>query len=142
MMRLILISLFFLTACPDSCNKKPEQEVFFENLSNNQKVPSTFLIKFGVRGLEVKPAGQDIENQNAGHHHILIDNAAGEIPKGQIIPTTDKSIHFGQGQTEAILELSPGKRTLTMQFGDGAHRSYGKRLASTVTVYVGPKQNQ
>lgn len=120
-----------------ACPKKADTEVYFENLSNNAKVPSTFLVQFGVRGMEVKPAGQDIENRHVGHHHILIDNPAGEIPEGQVVPMDTKDIHYGKGQTEGVLELSPGKHTLTLQFADGAHRSYGKKLAKTITVFVG-----
>lgn|SRR3989338_4880064 len=120
-----------------ACTQKPDTEVFFVNLSNNAKVPNTFLVQFGAKGMEVKPAGQDIENKHAGHHHILIDNTAGEIPEGQIVPTDSKNIHYGKGQTEGILELSPGKHTLTLQFANGAHISYGKKLAKTITVFVG-----
>lgn len=120
-----------------ACPKKADTEVYFENLSNNAKVPSTFLVQFGVRGMEVKPAGQDIENRHVGHHHILIDNPAGEIPEGQVVPMDTKDIHYGKGQTEGVLELSPGKHTLTLQFADGAHRSYGKKMAKTITVFVG-----
>ena len=132
-MRYLILLILLLVACP----KKPDSEVYFENLSNNAKVPSTFLVQFGVRGMEVKPAGQDIENRHVGHHHILIDNPAGEIPEGQVVPMDTKNIHYGKGQTEGVLELSPGKHTLTLQFADGAHRSYGKKLAKTITVFVG-----
>ncbi|MBP6707250.1 MAG: DUF4399 domain-containing protein, partial [Achromobacter sp.] len=39
-------------------------------------------------------------------------------------------------QTETELKLAPGKHTLTMQFADGAHRSYGPDLSSTISVTV------
>lgn len=129
----ILVTLFLV-----SCQKKSDSEVYFVNLQNNAKVPSTFLAQFGVQGMAVKPAGQDIEDRKSGHHHILIDNLAGEIPEGQVVPTGAKDIHYGKGQTEGVLELSPGKHTLTLQFADGAHRSYGKKLAKTITVFVAP----
>ncbi|MEI6805987.1 MAG: DUF4399 domain-containing protein [Myxococcaceae bacterium] len=119
-----------------SCQKKTDSEVYFVNLSDNAKVPSTFLVQFGVRGMQIKPAGQDIENRHAGHHHLLIDNLAGEIPEGQVVPMDPKNIHYGKGQTEGVLELSPGKHTLTLQFADGAHRSYGKKFAKTITVFT------
>lgn len=131
-MKLILLVLLLLA----SCEKKSDTGVFFVNLANNDKVPSTFLVQFGVKGMEIKPAGTDIENRHAGHHHILIDNPAGGIPEGQVIPADAKDIHYGKGQTEGVLELSPGKHTLTLQFADGAHRSYGKKMAKTITVFV------
>ena len=37
---------------------------------------------------------------------------------------------------EAEVELSPGEHTLTMQFADLAHRSYGEQLAATIKVTV------
>ncbi|MES2504648.1 MAG: DUF4399 domain-containing protein [Myxococcota bacterium] len=132
-MKYALLALLILAGC----NKTPKEGVYFTNLGNNVKVPATFLVKFGVSGMELKPAGQDIENQHAGHHHLLIDNTAGEIPAGEIVPMDDKNIHYGKAQTESVLELSPGKHTLTLQFGDGAHRSYGKKMAHTITVFVG-----
>ena len=52
------------------------------------------------------------------------------------MPTDDTHIHFGKGQTETELKLAPGKHTLTMQFADGAHRSYGPDLSSTISVTV------
>ena len=133
-MKYLLLLALLLIGCP----KKPDSEVYFKNLQDNAKVPSTFLVQFGVKGMTVIPAGQNIEDRKFGHHHILIDNAAGEIPEGQVVPMDAKDIHFGKGQTESVLELSPGKHTLTLQFADGAHRSYGKKLAKTITVFVAP----
>lgn len=120
------------------CQKKPDSEVYFVNLQDSTKVPGTFLMKFGVRGMTVVPAGQNIEDRKSGHHHLLIDNPLGEIQEGKVVPADAKNIHFGKGQTEAVVELSPGKHTLTLQFADGAHRSYGKKLARTITVFVTP----
>ncbi len=129
----ILVALLLV-----SCQKKPDAEVFFKNLQDNAKVPSTFLVQFGVKGMTLRPAGQNIEDHKSGHHHILIDNSAGEIPEGQVVPMDAKDIHYGKAQTEGVLELSPGKHTLTLQFADGAHRSYGKKLAKTITVFAAP----
>ncbi|MBB5465689.1 hypothetical protein HDG32_001793 [Paraburkholderia sp. CI2] len=69
-----------------------------------------------------------------GHHHLLIDGKP--LPKGEVVPATDKSLHFGKGQTETDLTLPPGDHTLTLQFGDGAHRSYGPEMSKTITVHV------
>lgn len=120
------------------CQKKYNSEVYFVNLQDSAKVPTTFLVQFGVKGMTIKPAGENIEDRKSGHHHILIDNAVGEIPEGQIVPMDAKNIHYGKGQTEGVLELSPGKHTLTLQLADGAHRSYGKKLSRTITVFVAP----
>ena len=37
------------------------------------------------------------------------------------IPSTENYIHFGKGQTEFEITLSPGKHTLQLLLGDYAH---------------------
>lgn len=133
LLSLLAFSLSFM-ACVNSCTTK--KRVFFENLTDNQAVPEHFQIRFASENLQVKPAGTDMENRSAGHFHILIDEPMQSTTEGDIVPSDDTHIHYGAGQTETFLTLSPGKHTLTLQFADGAHRSYGKPLASTITVDV------
>ena len=47
-----------------------------------------------------------------------------------------RNINFGKGQTETSVKLSSGKHTLTMQFADGAHMSYGKDWSSSIEIEV------
>lgn len=89
-------------------------------------------VKFGLEGMALKPAGD--MTPDTGHHHLLIDGKP--VPKGDVIPATDHSLHFGKAQTETDVKLPPGQHTLTLQLGDGAHRSYGPELSSTITVNV------
>lgn len=110
-----------------------DAKVFFVNLEEGQKVSSPVHVVMGVSGMEIHPAGEIIEG--TGHHHILIDQGD-SYPMGEVIPADESHVHFGKGQTEADLELTPGKHTLTMQFADGAHTSYGKQMAATVTIEV------
>ena len=110
--------------------------VFFvspKNLST-VKTDAKGMIKvhFGVKGMDVKPAGQTA--QNTGHHHLIIDGAA--IPEGQVVPADATHLHFGKGQTETELHLTPGKHTLTLQFANGAHISYGEAMSSTISITV------
>ena len=55
---------------------------------------------------------------------------------GTVVPKDDTHLHYGQAQTEAQLMLTPGPHTLTMQFADGAHMSYGPQMASTIKITV------
>lgn len=89
-------------------------------------------LKFAVDGMRVAPAGDMTEG--TGHHHVLIDGKP--LPKGEVVPANDHSIHYGKGQTEADIKLPPGDHTLTLQFADGAHRSYGPQWSQTITVHV------
>jgi hypothetical protein len=106
--------------------------VFFVEPAEGAKVPSPVTVKFGIEGMEVKPAG-DL-TPNSGHHHLIV-NAEGVQP-GQQVPKDDKHIHYGQGQTEAQVELAPGEYALTMQFADASHLSYGPQLATTIHITV------
>ncbi len=92
------------------------------------KVP----VEMGVGGIEVKPAGEAIKG--TGHHHIVIDGEP--VAAGVEVPKNDTHIHYGGGQTEAELELAPGEHTLTMQFADGLHISYGEKLSNTIKITV------
>jgi hypothetical protein len=122
------------TSSTPSAPAVPPQSVFFVSPPDGATVGTTFRVQFGVRNLTVKPALEDIENPNAGHHHLLINMDS--LPAGQGIPFTDQHIHFGKGQTDAEVKLPPGRYKLTMQFANGAHVSYGPRLASTIMVNV------
>ena len=57
-------------------------------------------------------------------------------PKGEIIPASDSTIHYGGGQTDASLELEPGEYTLSLQFADGVHSSYGEEMAASIKIKV------
>jgi len=106
--------------------------VSFVQPADGATVSNPVQLVFAVEGMTIAPAGTMTEG--TGHHHLLVDGKP--VPKGELIPANDKSFHFGKGQTEAALTLSPGDHTLTLQFGDGAHRSYGPEMSKTITVHV------
>lgn len=138
---MLLINFF---ACQKNCQKQesePATSVFFENLKEGDVVHSPLEVRMGVKGMELRPAMQDLQDKNSGHHHILIDHPQGFIAEGQAIPMDARHLHYGQAQSSAIIELSPGKHSLSLQFADGAHLSYGKKMATTITVTVAEKTN-
>ena len=65
---------------------------------------------------------------------MIVDGAP--TPAGQVIPADETHLHFGKGQSETEVKLKPGPHTLTLQFADGIHRSYGSQLATTINVTV------
>jgi hypothetical protein len=109
-------------------------KVYFKNLKDGSSVPSKFKVEFGLDGLKVRPAGEDVNDRASGHHHLIVDG--GPIDIGKPVPADEKNLHYGKGQTETEITLAPGTHKLTLQFADGAHRSYGPTWASTVTVNV------
>lgn len=109
-----------------------EDKVFFIEPKDGATVTSPFLVQFGVEGLKVAPAGEVVPG--TGHHHLIIND--GPLPIGTVIPMDDTHKHFGKGQTETELTLPPGDYTLTLQFADGTHHSYGPALSQTIKVHV------
>lgn len=108
-------------------------KVYFANLKDGQTVTSPFKVEMAVEGLSVDTANGHLKPAS-GHHHILID--LDSIPAETVIPKDSVHLHFGNAQTSAEVKLPPGKHSLTLQFADAMHRSYGSRLTSKVTVNV------
>jgi len=106
--------------------------VFFIEPATGSTVASPVAIKMGVEGMTVSPAGTVAAG--TGHHHLIIDGKPGAL--GEVVPADDTHIHFGKGQTDASIALPPGPHTLTLQFADGMHRSYGPTMSSMVQITV------
>ena len=111
---------------------KPAKNVFFVEPEDGATVTSPFMVRFGVVGMDLKPAGD--EGPNSGHHHVLVNLDA--MPEGTAVPFDATHIHFGKAQTDAEIKLAPGTYRLTMQFADKDHKSYGPPMAKTITVTV------
>ncbi|MEL6585351.1 MAG: DUF4399 domain-containing protein [Pseudomonadota bacterium] len=132
----------FATALPALAQDTPapdDAEVYFINIEDGDTVTSPILVKFGLRGMGVAPAGT--EQENTGHHHLLVNRPAfgsedaSELEFG--IPADDQHIHFGGGQTETTVELAPGEHTLQMVLGDLNHIVHDAPVMSdviTITV--------
>ena len=90
---------------------------------DGKTVKPKFKVIFGLKGMGVCPAGVIVGAKpppNTGHHHLLIDMEK-LPPMDQPLAASDKLKHFGGGQTEALMELKPGKHTLQLVFADFAH---------------------
>lgn len=106
----------------------PGTEVYIQDPQDGATVPTTFTVRFGLRGMGVAPAG--IDHPNTGHHHLLINT---ELPSSDLpLPTTDSIRHFGAGQTETELELPPGEHTLQLVLGDYLHIPHDPIVMSEV----------
>jgi hypothetical protein len=104
----------------------PGAAVYFIGLKDGDTLPTKVTIHFGLRGMGVAPAGSD--RANSGHHHLLID--AELPPLDQPIPNDFNHLHFGAGQTETEISLSPGEHTLQLVFGDKNHVPHSPPLVS------------
>jgi hypothetical protein len=107
--------------------------VYVISPADGATVASPVLIQFGLSGMGVAPAG--VVFPNTGHHHLLVD--APLPPFSQPIPGDKQHVHFGAGQTETSLALSPGKHTLQLLLGDDKHVPHEPPVYSTpITVTV------
>jgi len=95
--------------------------------ADGEVVHSPVLVKFGLRGMGIAPAG--VEREHTGHHHLLIDvETLPDLDKP--IPADDQHLHFGKGQTEALIELSPGTHSLQLLLGDFSHIPHDTAISS------------
>ena len=110
--------------------------VYIISPKNGATVRNPVLVQFGLKGMGVAPAG--IKFDNSGHHHLLIDSDP-PPDMGVPLPVTDKIVHFGKGQTETTLNLSPGKHTLQLLFADPKHIPHSPPVHSEkITITVKP----
>lgn len=141
-----IVPLLILAGCQPASELETEQgyvpstsaegaAVYIISPEDGAVVPSGAVkIKFGLFGMGVAPA--TVKFDNTGHHHLLV-NAEKLPPMNKPIPTDSAHIHFGQGQTETILDLIPGTYTLQLLLGDFAHIPHDPPIVSqpvTITV--------
>jgi hypothetical protein len=108
-------------------------ELYFITPVDGATVSSPVFVRFGLRGMGVAPAG--IAMENTGHHHLLVDTGppAFHLP----IPADANHVHFGKGQTEATVELAPGRHRLQLLLADHLHVPHDPPVVSkpiTITV--------
>ncbi|MEA2859037.1 MAG: hypothetical protein QOC72_1076 [Methylobacteriaceae bacterium] len=111
--------------------------VYFVDIKDGATIPAKSVVHFGLRNMGVAPAGSD--RPNSGHHHLLID--APTPPFNEPIPNDFNHLHFGAGQTEAEVTLTPGEHTLQLLLGDKDHVPHTPPVKSDrirVKVVEGP----
>ncbi|MFZ5934876.1 ATPase [Pseudomonas putida] len=113
---------------------------------DGEQVDATFTVKFGIEGMELKPAGD--QTPHTGHHHLLVDvdkEPAADMPlptslmpaAGTALPAGPQVLHFGKAQTETTITLTPGKHTLQLVLGDQYHVPFKPSVESKkITVEV------
>ena len=111
-----------------------DAKVYIISPTEGNILSETFKVEFGLSGMEIAPAG--VDKENTGHHHLLVDLP--ELPDlTASLPATENIRHFGGGQTETTLTLSPGKHKLQLLLGNYAHVPHDHPVISepiTVTV--------
>ena len=109
-------------------------EVYIISPKDGATVGESVTVQFGLKGMGVAPAG--VDKEKTGHHHLLVD--VKDLPAaGQPIPKDETHLHFGGGQTETTLKLTPGTHTLQLEMGDQNHIPFDPALVSKkITIHV------
>ena len=129
----ILCLLPFASAFAGGTTAPDDATVYIVSPEHGELVTSPVKVVFGLSGMGVAPAG--VDRAKTGHHHLLIDTAVPDLDSP--IPSDDRHRHFGGGQTEVVIELSPGKHTLQLLLADFAHTPHTPAVISeqiTITV--------
>jgi len=100
--------------------------LYFLSPADGAVVRGPVTVRFGLSGMGVAPAG--VEHENTGHHHLIINTPL--PPLDEPIPTDDNHLHFGGGQTEAVIVLPPGPHTLQLLLGDWSHVPHAPPVVS------------
>lgn len=109
-----------------------EIELYFIEPKDGATVNGPVKIVFGLSGMGVAPAGIDFPN--TGHHHLLVDiENLPDLTKP--IPANKNHIHFGKGQTEVLIDLPKGKRSLQLLLGNYLHVPHKKPVISD-KIYI------
>ena len=131
----VMLGLSFF-ALPGLAGETPAPagaKVYFIGLADGDTVSSPVVVRFGLSGMGVAPAGT--EKEGTGHHHLIVN---AELPSlDEPIPADENYRHFGGGQTETTIELAPGQYTLQLLMGDLNHIPHDPPIMSdviTVTV--------
>ena len=109
---LVTLSLVF------SISVAASAEVYIISPKDGEEVSSPVEVIFGLQGMGIAPAG--INFPNTGHHHLLIDlDQLPDLKSG--IPADAQHLHFGKGQTQALIELDQGEHSPQLLLGDWMH---------------------
>lgn len=133
---LLAMALASMPSVVEAQGKPPAKDalLYFIWPQNGATITGGFWCRFGLRNMGITHAGEDFPS--SGHHHLLID-VHEPLDVNEPIPQDKKHLHFGAGQTEARIELPPGKHTLQLVLGDAKHYPFNPPLISekiTITV--------
>jgi uncharacterized protein DUF4399 len=101
--------------------------LYFISPRDRQRIRGSVRVRFGLRNMGVAPAG--VRTPNTGHHHLLVD-VSEPLDPGAPIPQDKNHLHFGAGQTEALIDLPPGPHKLQLVLGDADHVPFDPPLVS------------
>ncbi len=145
---LLLLPVVLLAACREEPDPVPAlapglsraaaiegAQVYFISPADSARISGPEVkVTFGLAVMGIAPAGIDFPG--TGHHHLLV-NVDMLPPEDLPIPADSNHVHFGLGQTEAVIELARGTHTLQLLLGDRNHVPHDPPVISEqITIFV------
>src|SRR3982075_4590318 len=130
----VALTCLSFAACAQGKPAPKDALLYFVGPQDGATIKGGFWCRFGLRNMGVTHAGDNF--QNSGHHHLLID-VSEPLDSNEPIAQDKSHLHYGAGQTEARIELPPGKHTLQLVLGDANHYPFQPPVVSNkVTVTI------
>jgi hypothetical protein len=138
----ILASLVVVSACGGSQDSQSSSasatpRIYFVEPKDGATVKSPAKLKFGVDNYQIAavPEGTvTTVRPGVGHYHVGVDQDC--LPVGtEIVKGTPSWVHFGKGDSEIDMQLTPGQHKLSLAMGDDLHKTV-PNLCQTITVTV------
>jgi uncharacterized protein DUF4399/uncharacterized protein DUF6130 len=109
--------------------------VFFVEPADGATVKSPVHLRFGSENFMIMAVPAEVKEvrPNMGHYHIGVDTDC--LPPGTEIVKANPWVHFGKGDAEIDMQLTPGPHKLTLQIGDDKHITM-PGLCQTINVTV------
>jgi Domain of unknown function (DUF4399) len=140
--RLVLVAAPALVfAAPAFAGPTPAPDnayIYLISPRDGRRVKGPFWCRFGLRNMGVAPAG--MKKPDTGHHHLFVD-VDDPLDPNVPIPQDKHHLHFGAGQTEALIDLPPGHHKLQLVLGDAEHLPFNPPVVSKpvhITVLGAP----
>ncbi len=126
----LAVVLVLAAACGDDDNSA---RVAFSGPADRAAIAGGVDATMTAEGIAIEEAGE--VRDGAGHFHIVTDAEC--VRPGAVIARDADHLHFGGGQSEGTIYLTPGTHKLCLQVGDGAHVALDATDTDTITVNVG-----
>ena len=133
----LAVATVFGTSAPQSAQAAGKPRIFFVEPKNGATVKSPVQLVFGIENYMIAavPEG-DVKTARPGVGHFHVGIGVGCLASGQtIVKGTPSWVHFGKGDSQIDMQLTPGKHKLALQLGDDLQNTV-KGLCSTITVNV------
>ena len=111
-------------------------KVFFKEPKDGASVKSPVHIVFGSDMFTIAPVPEGevtTVRENTGHYHLGVDTDC--LAAGSVIPKANPWVHFGKGNDNIDMQLTPGPHKLVVQAGDDKHATM-TGLCETINVTV------